>query len=122
VISPVINNNQYYYYDKPVIILMDSSNFSACDIFLGAFKGWRNVTLLGTPSGGGSGSAISYRLYHSYISLKLSSMASFRSNGTLYDGNGIQPDVYCEPTPTDYIGQTDTVLDKAREIISEKSN
>ncbi|MHC4552533.1 MAG: S41 family peptidase [Planctomycetota bacterium] len=120
VISPPVNDDRYYYYDKPVVILMENWNFSACDIFLGAFKGWRNVTLLGTPSGGGSGSAISYRLHHSDIRIKLSSMASFRANGMLYDGNGIQPDIYCEPIPTDAIGQTDTLLDKAKEILREK--
>lgn len=120
VISPVAGDSRYYYYDKPVVILMESWNFSACDIFLGAFKGWRNVTLVGTPSGGGSGSAVSYRLAHSDIKIKLSSMASFRANGMLYDGNGIQPDVYCEPIPTDAIGQTDTQLDKAKEILRKK--
>ncbi|MHC5163765.1 MAG: S41 family peptidase, partial [Planctomycetota bacterium] len=109
VISPS-DDERYYYYDKPIIILMESWNFSACDIFLGAFKGWRNVTLLGTPSGGGSGSANSYYLHHSDIRVKLSTMASFRPNGKLYDGNGIQPDVHCEPIPTDHIGQTDTLL------------
>ncbi|MBL7214633.1 MAG: hypothetical protein ISS71_03030 [Phycisphaerae bacterium] len=121
VISPIADDERYYYYDKPVVILMESWNFSACDIFLGAFKGWRNVTLLGTPSGGGSGSAIGYRLRHSDIRVKLSSMVSFRPNGMLYDGNGIQPDIYCEPIPTDYIGQTDTLLDKAIAILNEKN-
>ncbi len=120
VISPPLNDKRYYYYDKPVIILMDSRNFSACDIFLGAFKEFRNMTLLGTPSGGGSGSAIKYCLHHSDITLKLSSMASFRSNGKLYEGNGIQPDILCEPVPTDSIGQTDTMLEKAKMIFHQK--
>jgi hypothetical protein len=122
VISPPLNDEQYYYYDKPVVILMESRNFSACDIFLGAFKGFRNVTLLGTPSGGGSGSAIKYCLHHSDIKVKLSSMASFRPNGKLYEGNGIHPDVLCEPVPTDAIGQTDTILKKAKEIFHKKNN
>jgi len=91
VISPS-KDKRYYYYDKPVVILMDRRNFSACDIFLGAFKGWKNVTLMGQPSGGGSGCRESYRLYNSQINIYLSSMASFRPNGKLYDGNGIQPD------------------------------
>ena len=98
---------------------MESRNFSACDIFLGAFKGWRNMTLLGTPSGGGSGSAIRYCLHHSDIQVKLSSMASFRLNGKLYDGNGIQPDTLCQAVPTDSIGQPDTMLEKAKEILQE---
>ena len=103
----------YYHYDKPVVVLMNAGSFSATDVFLGAFKGRRNVTLLGTPSGGGSGRARSLRLANSGIGLRLSSMASFRPDGTLYDGRGVEPDVEAWPEPTDLIGRTDTVLDKA---------
>lgn len=121
VISPVSDDKRYYTYDQPVVILMDTRNFSACDIFLGAFKGWRNVTLLGTPSGGGSGSAKTYRLHYSDIAVKLSTMASFQPDGKLYEGRGIRPDIYMEPVPTDWIGQSDTLLDRARQIIEQKN-
>lgn len=113
VISPARDKRQFYY-NKPVVILMDRWNFSACDIFLGAFKGWNNVTLMGLPSAGGSGCRESYRLLNSRIKINLSSMASFQPNGKLYDGNGIQPDVILEPVPTDFIGQTDSVLEAAK--------
>jgi C-terminal processing protease CtpA/Prc len=98
---------------KPVVILMDGGCFSATDIFLGAFKGRRNVTLMGTPSAGGSGRTQTTRLSNSRMKVRLSSMASFQPNGKLYDGNGIEPDVVVEPVPTDYIGKTDSVLDAA---------
>ena len=112
VISPA-QDQGYFHYDKPVVILMDRWNFSACDIFLGAFKGWKNITLMGQPSGGGSGCYQEYRLRNSYIRICLSSMASFQPNGKLYDGNSIQPDVMIEPIPTDFIGKTDTILEAA---------
>ena len=92
---------------------MESGNFSAADIFLAAFKGRQNVTLMGTPSGGGSGGYQSYRLHHSEIQVRLSSMVSFQPGGALYDGNGVQPDVLIEPLPTDFIGKTDSTLDAA---------
>lgn len=114
------NNERYYYYDKPVVILMDRWNFSSWDIFLGAFKGWKNVTLMGLPSGGGSGCYQNYRLHNSHIRIQLSSMASFQPNGKLYDGNGIQPDIVIEPIPTDFIGKTDSVLDAAIKYIEGK--
>jgi hypothetical protein len=110
---------KYYYYDRPVIILMDTINFSASDIFLGAFKGWRNVTLMGTSSGGGSGRYQTSRLHHSSINIGLSSMASFQPNGKLYDGNGIQPDVIIKPIPTDFIGKTDSVLEAAQKTFQK---
>ena len=121
VISPS-QEERYYHYDKPVVILMDRWNFSACDIFLGAFKGLNNVTLMGQPSGGGSGCYQVYRLRNSQITIRLSSMASFQPNGKLYDGNGIQPDIVVESVPTDFIGRTDTVLDRAIELINSKNN
>jgi len=112
--------NGTYHYHRPVIILMSTTNFSASDIFLGAFKGWKNVTLIGNPSSGGSGRYQQYRLHNSQISIRLSSMASFQPNGKLYDGNGIQPDVMIESIPTDFIGQSDTILDAAIKYINQK--
>ncbi len=120
VLGPSRGNGSYHY-DNPVVILMETQNFSASDIFLGAFKGWKNITLMGTPSGGGSGRYQNYRLHYSHIKVGFSSMASFRPNGRLYEGNGIQPDIYIEPVPTDFIGRTDTVLDAAIQTISRKS-
>lgn len=111
VISPL--QEEYYYYNRPVIILMDTTNFSASDIFLGAFKGHPNITLMGTPSGGGSGRYQLYRLRFSYIAFTLSSMASFRPDGSLYEDNGIEPDIVIEPAAIDFIGQTDTISDAA---------
>lgn len=109
----------YYHYRNPVVVLMDTRCYSASDIFLGAFKGRRGVTLMGTPSGGGSGRYQPYRLRHSEIGVHLSSMASFRPNGLLYDGRGIQPDVLVGPVCTDFIGRTDSVLDAAVSLLTE---
>jgi hypothetical protein len=101
------------HYAAPVVVLMDEGCFSATDIFLGAMKGWRNVTLLGTQSGGGSGRARSQDLEHSGIRFQVSSMASFRPDGRLYDGRGIEPDVVVEPTLDDLLGRTDSQLQAA---------
>ncbi len=121
VISPS-EDKRYYHYNKPVVILMDRRNFSACDIFLGAFKGLNNVKLMGQPSGGGSGCYQVYWLRNSKIRIHLSSMASFQPNGKLYDGNGIRPDIIVEPAPTDFIGETDIVLDTAIRSLISKNN
>jgi hypothetical protein len=111
----------YYRYQKPVVILMDARNFSACDIFLGAFKGRPGITLMGTASSGGSGCPIKYRLRHSNISVRLSSMISFRPNGQLYDGRGIEPDIVFDSVPEDLIGRSDSVLEKALEILNNQN-
>ena len=107
----------YYHYAEPVVVLMDSANFSATDIFLGAFKGHPNIALMGTPSGGGSGRTQKTWLANSDISVRLSSMASFRTNGLLYEGRGIQPDIVMEPEPGYFIGQSDATLKAAIEVL-----
>jgi len=101
-------------YERPVIVLMDGDSFSATDVFCGAMKGWRSVTLMGTPSGGGSGRAKEYTLTHSGLRVLLSSMASFQPSGALYDGRGVEPDAIVEPTLSDLLGESDTLLDSAR--------
>jgi hypothetical protein len=103
----------YYHYDKPVVVLTNTACANATDVLLGAFKGRRNVTLMGTASAGTSARLRNVRLANSGVVVRLSSMASFRPDGKLYDGRGVEPDVEAWPTPTDVIGRTDTVLDAA---------
>lgn len=79
--------------DRPVVVLMDEGSFSATDIFLGAMSLMPNVTLMGTPSGGGSGRSRAFTLPRSQVRVILSTMASFRPDGRLYDGVGVAPDI-----------------------------
>jgi hypothetical protein len=105
-------------YREPVVILMNTECYSATDIFLGAFKGVQGVTLVGTPSGGGSGRSEGYGLAASGLRIRLSSMASFQPDGKLYDGNGIQPDIVVKPARGDWIGKGDAQLDKALQLLN----
>ena len=100
-------------YAKPVVVLLDADCFSATDVFLAALAELPNVTLMGTTSGGGSGRALPYRLVHSGLGVRLSSMASFRVDGRRIDGRGIEPDVEVWPEPEDLIGRGDSVLEAA---------
>lgn len=105
-------------YRGSVVILMDSDCFSATDIFLGVFKGWPSVTLIGQPSAGGSAFTSPVTLPNSQTRLFLGSMASFRKNGKLYDGHGIQPDILLEQPPEHFVhGGPDVVLKKAMTLI-----
>ncbi len=113
------DDKDVYYYDKPVVILMDSGCFSATDIFLAGLKGWRNVTLLGTASGGGSARSATFKIPDSGIRVVIASMASFQPDGQLYDSNGVQPDEVVQPTAGYFIGREDPVLDRAIEIIGK---
>jgi C-terminal processing protease CtpA/Prc len=108
-----LNEADIYHYTSPVIILMNSRCFSATDIFLAAFKGMKNVTLMGTPSGGGSALVEERSLGNSPFTVRLGSMASFQATGELFDSKGVQPDVVIHPTPDYQIGKSDNVLSEA---------
>lgn len=99
-----------YHYDRAVIVLMNARCFSATDVFLAGLKGMRNVTLLGTPSAGGSAFGQEVSLGATPLRVRIGSMASFQTDGSLFDGHGVRPDVVAEPMPEYQIGGPDTVL------------
>jgi len=106
-------NPKAYRYAQRVVVLMDERCFSATDVFLGALKGWRGVTLMGTPSGGGSGRSQRHALANSGVRFRLSSMASFRPTGERYDGRGITPDVVIASKAEDLGSESDSVRARA---------
>ena len=111
-----------YHYKKNVVVLCNAGAFSATDGFLSGMADIPGVTLLGEPSGGGSGATRRFVLPASGIRIALSSMASFRPNGKLFDGNGVEVDIKMKPTVNDFLGKSDTVRTKAIELIMSQSN
>ncbi len=109
-----------YQYEGPIVLLMDESCFGSTAVFLSAFAQLDNVTLVGMPNAGGHGRSGRFTLHHSKILIQLSTMATFRANGALFDGTGIHPDIWATPTLEDIIGKTDSVLDKAIQILIEQ--
>lgn len=117
----VISNKKtkdMYYYDKPVYILIDEKCFSATDVFVSAFKGMKNITLIGRPTGGGSARSRTVFLKNSRLKIKMGSMISFQKNGLLFDTNGIKPDIYVEVLPEYFLKNgKDNILQKAIDVI-----
>jgi Peptidase family S41 len=105
---------------KPVVVLLDAGSFSATDIFLGAVSLAPNVTLMGTPSAGGSGRSRAFVLPRSRLIVILSTMASFRPNGQFYDGVGIHPDVLVPQTVEGLAAGQDTQLAEAIRYLTAK--
>ena len=111
--------NQFHY-QKPVVVLCDAASFSATDGFLSAFAELPNVVLMGQASGGGSGATQSFSLPHSGVDIALSSMASFRPNGLLFDGRGIDVDITVLPAASDFISDSDAVLERGQQWIIQR--
>jgi len=109
----------YDYSNRPVVVLMDEWSFSATDVFLAALKQVPNVTLMGTPSAGGSGRSRWFELPNSKVRVRLSTMASFQPNGSLFDGNGVQPDTIVTKTLEHLLGQRDSQLGPAIRLIQK---
>jgi hypothetical protein len=110
-----------YHYGQPVIVLCDEKCISASDGFLAAFSHLPKVTLMGVSSRGGSGSSRTTKLPRSGIDFKLSTMASFRPDGTTFEGVGVAVEVEAQPPPEDFITAQDTVLDLALQKLRSSS-
>ena len=92
-----------YFYQRPVVVLCDADGFSATDIFLGALAGRPRVSRLGSASGGGSARSQDFVLPNSGIEVRCASMTSFRPDGRLYDGRGIEVDVELSAEAEDFL-------------------
>jgi hypothetical protein len=111
------DNPKAFAYAGKVVVLIDRGCFSATDVFAAALGALPSVTLVGEPTSGGSGRARGHRLPNSQVRLQLSTMASFRPDGVLFEGNGVVPDVVVATRPGDLIGTSDTALAKAIELL-----
>jgi len=109
--------NLQYHYTKPVIVLTNAGSASASDGFANAFKLLPQVKLMGEATAGMSGSNRSVGLDNSNLTLNLSSMVSFRPNGKLFEGNGVEVDIEQLPIASDYISEEDSVLKSAHNIL-----
>jgi hypothetical protein len=105
-----------YHYAAPVVVLCDAGCFSATDIFLAALAELPDVTLVGLASSGGSARAVSFVLPRTGIRVSCASMASFRVDGRLFDGRGVEVDHEVPRAPRDVLeGGGDAQLDAALE-------
>jgi C-terminal processing protease CtpA/Prc len=106
----------------PVVVLQDVDCFSATDIFLSALSELPNVTLVGQASSGGSGASVEHSLPHGF-EVRLSTMVSFRPDGSLLDGRGVTPDIIVEASPRQFVrGGEDLQLEAAiRECVARRA-
>ena len=106
-----------WHYLKPVVVITDEWCFSAAEILTTALRMSPRVLQVGGPTGGGSGRPIQYVLPSSLVQVQISSMASFRPNGNLYEKRGVEPDHIVEPGPYDAAGLSDSVLEAAKAMV-----
>ncbi|MCF7858622.1 MAG: DNA primase [Candidatus Cloacimonetes bacterium] len=100
--------------DVPMVLLINENSFSDAEIFPTLFKQFKLGKVIGMPT---SGSVIGTG-HHTFMdgsSMRMPSTGWFTPNGENMEGNGVQPDIYIDPTPEQIINDDDVQLKKAIE-------
>ncbi len=105
------------YYNRPVYILANEKTFSAASVFVSAFKGISNIKIVGVTTDGSSGNSDWVDLPNSKLFGKISTMVSFQKDGNILDGFGTKPDIKIERDINQVLWQSDTQLEKLRNLI-----
>ena len=90
-------------------MLTDELTFSSSEDFLLGLQGLEHVTVVGSPSGGGSGRPRSLHLLPGWR-LTVSTALTYDRTGRCVEGAGIPVDLDVRPSPG---GEVDTVLQAA---------
>jgi len=103
-------------YTGPLVLLIDTYNFSTAENFIVALVDSGRATTVGRPTGGGCGNPV-------HLSLPGGGRARFstgafrRNDGSLIEGIGIAPDVYVTWTVEDFRAGRDPDLETAERLL-----
>ena len=113
------------HFDYPMAVLINQDSASASEIFAGAIKDYNYGTLIGTTTFG-KGIVQSLFPLEDGDAIKLTTAKYFTPNGNYIHGVGIDPDIeleyeYLDPDGEQYEIQYDNQVQKAIEVLSEKT-
>ena len=100
---------------KPVVVLVNRSVFSAANEFVKYMRHFPKVTIVGDRTGGGAGLPFSSELPNGW-SIRFSACPIYDTDMRSTE-DGMDPDVYVGLSSTDINRGTDSIIEKAREII-----
>jgi len=106
-------------YTGPIAVLASSATAGAAEDFLVAFRNATRGVIIGEPSAGSPGDALTITLPKNWA-MQLSVTRHAFPNGEEFAGKGIQPELTVSPTVADVQAGTDAVLERAREYVSGK--
>ncbi|MBF0408547.1 MAG: hypothetical protein HQM10_14445 [Candidatus Riflebacteria bacterium] len=99
-------------FEGPVIALIDESTVSASEFTGLVIKMNRKVTFVGRPTAGNCGNASFIRLFNGSHFL-FTGMDVFDSDGTLFEGRGLLPDILVERSIKGILEKRDEILERA---------
>lgn len=104
-------------WQKSVCVLTNRSSYSATNDFVKMMRTLPRVTIMGDRTGGGSGLPFSSELPNGW-SVRFSACPSFDTD-MQHTEFGIEPDVKVEMSNEDYCKNLDTIIEKARDLLSK---
>ncbi len=102
---------------KPVVVLVNRSVFSAANEFVKYMRHFPKVTIVGDRTGGGAGLPFSSELPNGW-SIRFSACPIYDTDMRSTE-DGMDPDVYVGLSSNDINRGTDSMIEKAREIIRQ---
>ncbi|MDD3045287.1 MAG: S41 family peptidase [Candidatus Delongbacteria bacterium] len=108
-------------WDKPSVVLINPSSFSDAEIFPAIYREMGLGKIIGTPTTGGVIGTGQYTLIDG-SSMRLPRVGWYKKDGTNMEGNGVEPDIYVEPTFNQLINGDDPEIKKAVELMLEAVN
>lgn len=109
-----------FHYDKKVVLITDQSVFSAAEDFVLGMRQLSNVTVLGEPTGGGSGNPATYDLPNGWLYTVSRWQILQPETDSLYEGIGLSPDVFIPSSPDDAAFLRDVKIEEAIRLILDE--
>ncbi|MBN2857095.1 MAG: PD40 domain-containing protein [Candidatus Delongbacteria bacterium] len=109
-------------WDKPSVLLINRSSFSDAEIFPQLYRDLGIGKIIGTPTNGDVIGTGSYTLIDG-SSMRMPRVGWYRLDHTNMEGNGVEPDIFIDPTFSQLVKNEDPELRKAVEVLlSELDN
>lgn len=106
----------YDIWDKPSALLINRNSFSDAEIFPALYREFKLGRIIGTPTSGDVIGTAPYELIDG-SSMRLPRTGWFTKEGVNMEGNGVQPDIFVDPTFSQILNDDDAELKKAVEIM-----
>lgn len=109
-----------YLGDKKIVFITNGRAISYAESYMGFIRGYNLATIVGQPTAGTNGNALSFGLLGGY-SISWTGMKVVKHDGSQLYAIGILPDIYVAKTIEGVKAGEDEFLNKAIEVILEKN-
>lgn len=117
--SPYMKKHEAVF-DGKIVLLVGPKTFSAAEDFLVSFVSMRRGILVGSPTGGSTGQALTLNLPGGGLA-RICVKHDYFPDGSEFIGKGIIPDFQAQTTVEDFREGRDIPLEKALQLFSKKN-